>query len=96
MHYKTIKFNIKIPLNIIQFSFLRRVLRTKFDIATLRAKRAEKFGGIFLTFDPPPPPPNPKNGSTPLTINAVTFYYLWHGAIYDSIMIKHYSLRKNL
>ena len=30
------------------------------------------------------------------TINAVTFYYLWHGAIYDSIIIKHYSLRKNL
>ena len=28
------------------------------------------------------------------TINAVPFYYLWHGAIYDSIMIKHYSLRK--
>ena len=27
-------------------------------------------------------------------INAVPFYYLWHGAIYDSIMIKHYTLRK--
>ena len=23
-----------------------------------------------------------------------SFYYFWHGAIYDSIMIKHYSLRK--
>ena len=28
------------------------------------------------------------------TINAVLSYYLWHGAIYDSIIIKHYSLRK--
>ena len=55
MHYKTIKFNIKIPLNIYtQFSFLPRALREKLDIATLRAKRAEKFG-IFLTFTPPPP-----------------------------------------
>ena len=28
------------------------------------------------------------------TINAVSFYYLWHGAICDIIIIKHYSLRK--
>ena len=24
------------------------------------------------------------------TINAVPLHYLWHGAIYESIMIKHY------
>ena len=54
MHYKTIKFNIKIPLNIHNFHFLRRASREKLDIATLRGKRAEKFG-IFLTFTPPPP-----------------------------------------
>ena len=45
-----------------QFSFLPRALREKLDIATLRAKRAEKVG-IFLTFTPPP---HPKNGSMPL------------------------------
>ena len=59
MHYKTLKFSIKIPLNIHNFHFLRRALREKLDIGTLRAKRAEKFG-IFLTFTPPPPPPHPK------------------------------------
>ena len=64
MHYKTIKFNIKIPLNIQNFHFKRRALREKLDIATLRAKRAEKFG-IFLTFTPPPPQ-SEKNGSMPL------------------------------
>ena len=59
MHYKTIKFNIKIPqTKHTQFSFLRRASREKLDIATLRAKRAE----IFY----PPPPPIPKNGSMPL------------------------------
>ena len=62
MHYKTIKFNIKIPLKHTTFSFLPRALREKLDIATLRAKRAEKFG-IFLTFTPPP---HLKNGSMPL------------------------------
>ena len=45
MHYKTIKFNIKIPLNI--FKKIKKklwsVLCAKFDIATLRA----------LTFAPP-------------------------------------------
>ena len=52
MHYKTINFNIKLPLNIHKF---------KFDIATLRHLRF--FLAIFQLL---PPPPNPKNGSTPL------------------------------
>ena len=57
MHYKTIKFKIKIPMKKKKKKKkkkknLRRALREKLDIATLRAKRAEKFG-IFLTFTPP-------------------------------------------
>ena len=73
MHYKTIKFNIKIPLNI-QFSFLRRATRKKFDIAHLRA---DLFWGIFHIPPPPirkmdrrrcsaPPPPTSKKLPTPL------------------------------
>ena len=53
MHYKTIKFNIKIPLNIQNFHFCGALRAKKLDIATLRAKRAEKFA-IFLTSPPPP------------------------------------------
>ena len=49
MHYKTIKFNIKIPPNIQNFHFC-----AKFYIASLRARRADFLGGIFLTFAPPP------------------------------------------
>ena len=50
MHYKTIKFNIKMPLNIHKFHFLRRGTRAKFDIAILR------FYGTFQILPPPPPP----------------------------------------
>ena len=58
IHYKTIKFNIKIILNIHNS---RKLIHSKF--ANLRAKRAKNFV-IFLTFAPP----NPKNGSTPLCL----------------------------
>ena len=53
LQYHSIYY-IKIPLNIHNFHFWRLALRAKFDIATLRAERAEIFG-IFLTFAPPPP-----------------------------------------
>ena len=53
MHYKTITFNLKIPLNIQNFI----LPRAKFDIATLRAEHADFCFAIFLTFAPPPPPP---------------------------------------
>ena len=46
MHYKTIKFNIKIPLNIHKFHFCRALLREKLDIATF---------WHFSNFPPPPP-----------------------------------------
>ena len=77
MHYKTIKFNIKIPLNIHNFHFCG-----KFYIATLRAVRADFFffffflgGGnyFFYLLPPPPPPPNPKNGSTPLEEGCISY-----------------------
>ena len=57
-HYNTIKFNIKILLNIIQFSILRRAPRAQFYIATLRAS--------LLLPPPPSPPPHPKNGPLPV------------------------------
>ena len=56
MHYKTIKLNIIIPLNIHNFHFC--YAREKFDIANLR----EFFLLHFSNFAPP----HPKNGSTPL------------------------------
>ena len=46
MHYKTIKLNIKIPLNIHNCHFCG----AQFYIATLRASPI--FFGIFLTFAP--------------------------------------------
>ena len=60
MHYKTIKFSIKKPLNIQHFHFCGATC-AQFDIANLR-----RFFVCchFSTFAPPPP--NPKNGSTPL------------------------------
>ena len=54
-HYKTIKLNIKILLNIHNFQFLRRDPRAKFYIAILRAQRAENVE-IFPSLAPPPPP----------------------------------------
>ena len=50
MHYKTIKFNIKIPLNIHNVNFCGALRAQSFILQLLR----EKFG-IFLTFAPPPP-----------------------------------------
>ena len=67
MHYKTLKFNIKIPLNIHNFHFCGA---HQSFILTLRAERAENLG-IFLT-PPPPPPPNLKNESTPLGLRVLS------------------------
>ena len=65
MHYKTIKFNIKIPLNIHNFHFCG-ALCAQFYIATADFFFFFFGGGIFLTFAPPPP--QSENGSTPLYI----------------------------
>ena len=48
MHYKTIKFNIKIPLNIYQISIFAARLARKVWYCDFAL-------GIFLTFAPPPP-----------------------------------------
>ena len=53
MHYKTIKFNIKIPQNIHNFHFCG-ALRAKSLILRLCAKRADFFWAVFT--NPPPPP----------------------------------------
>ena len=61
MHYKNIKCNIKIPLNIHNFHFCG-ALRAKSSILRICARSAPNFFGIFQIS----PPPHPKNGSTPL------------------------------
>ena len=60
MHYKTIKLDIKIPLNIHNFNFCGELRAQSF---ILRLAAPKSFG-LFKTFAPPP---HPKNGSTPLT-----------------------------
>ena len=65
MHYKTIKFNIKIPLKHTKCSFFRRALREKVKYRDF-AREARRKIWHFSNFCPPPPPPHPKNGSTPL------------------------------
>ena len=71
MHYKTIIFNIKIPLNIHNFNF-GGALRAHSLISRLCAQSASKIIEIFLTFAPPP---HPKNGSTPLSTCTCSFPY---------------------
>ena len=62
MHYKTIKFNIKIPLNIYTiFIFAARFARKVRYCDYAREARRKIWH--FSNF---PPPPNPKNGSMPL------------------------------
>ena len=61
MHYKTIKFNIKISLNIHNFHICG-ALCAKSVILRLCARCAPKVFAIFQIL----PPPHPKNGSTPL------------------------------
>ena len=53
-HYKTIKFNNEILLNIQNAKNFRRATRTKFNIVILRAERAEKMQ-FFLLLPPPLP-----------------------------------------
>ena len=53
MHYKTIKFNIKIPLNIHNFHFCG-ALRAKSSILRICAQSAPIFLGIFQILPPPP------------------------------------------
>ena len=67
MHYKTIKFNIKVPLNIHKFHFCRALCAQSL-IFRLCAQSAPNFCNFFYFCPPPPPSPNPKNGSTPLTL----------------------------
>ena len=54
-HYKTIKFNIRILLNIHNFQFCGTQSRNIHYIATLCTERDKKFE-IFLTLAPSPPP----------------------------------------
>ena len=58
MHYKTIKFNIKIPLNIQNFHFCG-ALCAKCLILRIARRNFLAFSNFA--------PPNPKNRSTPLT-----------------------------
>ena len=76
MHYKTIKFNIKIPLNIHNFHFCGALRANSLILPLCARQRGKKFFAIFShfseTFCPLPPARPPRFATEDISLQIIS------------------------